>query len=212
MIHLTTIVHVKRSIRPGPSTSLHPAVSTDPTDRIIADFRVTMTQLKCAMSERLLRLGVSMAQLHILYTLHRSGEMPMSRLADVLNVSLSNATGLIDRLEERGYIERTRVPEDRRVVMVHLTASGCQMIDEQDALADDLLRSVLSRLKPAQILTIAQATADLRAAVEATTAQVPDRHPISTPTPRSPSTIRDTEGPSGVTQPRHHLATTSRRD
>lgn len=197
---------------PGPSTSLHPTVKTDPTDRIVADFRVTMTQLKCAMSERLLRLGVSMAQLHILYTLHRSGEMPMSRLADVLNVSLSNATGLIDRLEERGYIERTRVREDRRVVMVHLTASGVQMIDEQDALADDLLRSMLSRLKPAQILTIAQATADLRAAVEATTAPVPDRHPISTPTPRSTSTMRGTEGLSGVTQPRHQLATTSRRD
>ena len=195
---------------PVPSTSLHPTVETDPTDRIIADFRVTMTQLKCAMSERLLRLGVSMAQVHILYTLHRSGEMPMSRLADVLNVSLSNATGLIDRLEERGYIERTRVPEDRRVVMVHLTASGVQMIDEQDALADDLLRTVLSRLKPAQILTIAQATADLRAAVEATTAPVPDRHPVSTPTPRSPSTIRDTEVPSASATP--HLATTSRRD
>ena len=121
MIHLSKIVHVTRTIVPGPSDTSHPAVKADPTDRIIADFRVTMTQLKCAMSERLLRLGVSMAQVHILYTLHRSGEMPMSRLADVLNVSLSNATGLIDRIEERGFIERTRVPEDRRVVIVRLT-------------------------------------------------------------------------------------------
>ena len=40
----------------------------------------------------------------------------MSRLADVAGVSLSNATGLVDRMEERGYIERTRVPEDRRIV------------------------------------------------------------------------------------------------
>ena len=63
-----------------------------------------------------------MAQLHILYTLQRNGEMPMSRLAEVLNVSLSNATGLIDRIEERGFIERTRVPEDRRIVLVRVTA------------------------------------------------------------------------------------------
>ena len=76
-----------------------------------------MGQIKCASSERLVRLGISMAQLHILYTLQRSGEMPMSRLADVLNVSVSNATGLIDRIEERGFVERTRVPEDRRVVL-----------------------------------------------------------------------------------------------
>ena len=55
--------------------------------------------MKCAMSQRLVRIGISMAQLNILYTLHRSGEMSMSRLADVLNVSVSNATGLIDRME-----------------------------------------------------------------------------------------------------------------
>jgi DNA-binding MarR family transcriptional regulator len=212
MIHLRKIVHVTRTIVPGPSESAHPIAKADPTERIITDFRVTVTQLKCAMSERLLRLGVSMAQVNILYTLHRSGEMPMSRLAELLNVSLSNATGLIDRLEERGYLERTRVPEDRRVVIVRLTAGGVQLIDQQDAMTDGLLRTVLGRLKPGQLLTIAQATADLRAAVEATTAPIPDRHPFSTPAPRSPSTMRGTEDPSGATRPAHHLATTSRRD
>ena len=60
-----------------------------------------MSELKCASSERLLRLGVSMAQLNIMYMLQRNGEMTMSHLADVLNVSFSNATGLIDRMEER---------------------------------------------------------------------------------------------------------------
>jgi DNA-binding MarR family transcriptional regulator len=212
MIHLTKIVHVTRTIVLGASDPAHSPIKADPTDRIITDFRVTMTQIKCAMSERLLRLGVSMAQVNILYTLHRSGEMPMSRLADVLNVSLSSATGLIDRLEERGYLERTRVPEDRRVVIVRLTVAGAQLLDEQDAMTDGLLRTVLGRLKPSQLVTVAQATADLRAAVEATTAPIPDRHPISTPAPRSPSTMRETEDPSGSTRASHHLATTPRRD
>lgn len=204
MIHLTKIVHVTRTIVPS--------AKADPTDRIITDYRATMTQLKSAMSERLLRLGISMAQLHILYTLHRSGEMPMSRLADVLNVSLSNATGLIDRLEERGYLERTRVPEDRRVVIIRLTTAGVQMLVEQDAMTDELLRTVLGRLTPSQLIVVARATADLRAALEATTGQAPDRHPISTPAPRSPSTMRGAEGPSGGTRPGHHLTSTSRRD
>ena len=65
-----------------------------------------------------------MAQLHIMYTLQRHGEMTMSQLADVLNVSFSNATGLIDRIEERGFIERIRVPEDRRIVVVRVTDRG----------------------------------------------------------------------------------------
>lgn len=212
MIQSSKIVHVTRTIVPGAGDLAHPAVKADPTDRIITDFRVTMTQLKCAMSERLLRLGVSMAQVNILYTLHRSGQMPMSRLADVLNVSLSSATGLIDRLEERGYLERTRVPEDRRVVLVSLTAAGAQLLDEQDAMTDGLLRTVLARLRPSQLVTVAQATADLRAAVEATTAPIPDRHPVSTPAPRSPSTMRGIERPSRDPQPTPNLATTSRRD
>ena len=78
----------------------------------------TGAKIPAAMSERLVRLGVSMAQFHIMVTLQRNGLMPMSRLADLLGVSQSNASGLIDRLEERGYVERTRVAEDRRVVLL----------------------------------------------------------------------------------------------
>ncbi len=211
MIDSHTIVHVTRTITPRAGKTAGQIGKADPTARIIADFRVTMTQLKCAMSERLLRLGVSMAQVNILYTLQRSGEMPMSRLADVLNVSLSNATGLIDRLEERGYLERTRVPQDRRVVIVRLTAAGAQMLEEQDAMTDGLLRTVLARLKPGQLLTVAQATSDLRAAVEATTAPMLGRHASSTPAPRSSSTVRGTVGRSVATGPGSHLATTPGR-
>lgn len=165
----------------------------DPMAPIIADFRATMTQLKCAASERLLRLGVSMAQLNIMYTVQRNGEMTMSGLADVLNVSLSNASGLIDRMEERGFVERTRVPEDRRIVLVHVTADGARMLEEVDALSDELLRSVLGRVKPSQLPGIAHAVAELREALEATIGYRADRHPISTTTPRSPSTMPDVE-------------------
>ncbi len=172
-------------------TAVAPA---DPTASIIADFRATMTELKCASSERLLRLGVSMAQLNIMYTVQRNGEMSMSHLADTLNVSLSNTSGLIDRMEERGFVERTRVPEDRRVVMVRVTADGARMLEEVDALSDDLLRAVLGRVKPSQLPGIARAIADLRGALAATTGYHADRHPISTATPRSPSTIGSAPG------------------
>src|SRR4029078_7221759 len=150
------------------------------------DFRVTIGAMKCAMSERLVRLGISMAQLHIMYTLERDGEMTMSRLADVLGVSLSNASVLVDRMEDRGYIERTRVPEDRRVVLVRVTEAGTRMIQTNDALSDELMRAVLGRLNPAELPVIARATAEVRAALEATTAQ-PARNLHETPTPSSRS-------------------------
>jgi nitronate monooxygenase len=110
----------------------------------------------------------------------------MSRLADVLNVSLSNATGLVDRIEERGFIERSRVPEDRRVVLVRITEDGARILEENDALSDDLMRDVLRHLDPTQLQIIARAMADFRASLETAVVGPPrDRHPLATPAPRS---------------------------
>jgi DNA-binding MarR family transcriptional regulator len=157
------MVHVTQTI-PVPATG-----SGDLIDQIIADFKLTTWAMKCAMSERLVRLGVSMAQFHIAVTLQRNGVMTMSRLADLLGVSLSNASGLVDRLEERGYVERTRVPEDRRIVMVRITDTGARLIEENDALSDELMRDVLGRLSPDELPAIARATAEVRRALETTT-------------------------------------------
>ena len=135
-------------------------------------------------------MGISMAQLHIMYTLQRSGEMPMSRLAEVLQVSLSNATGLIDRIEERGFVERTRVPEDRRVVMIRVTDAGRRMLEEVDAIGADLLRSVFGRIGQSQVAAVGRAIAELRRGLEETTGVTADPHAVSTPPPRSNATIR----------------------
>jgi DNA-binding MarR family transcriptional regulator len=169
MIHRNIMVHVTQTIS-TPSTT-----AATLTEQIIADFKVTTWAMKCAMSERLVRLGVSMAQFHIMVTLQRNGVMPMSRLADLLGASQSNASGLIDRLEERGYVARTRVPEDRRIVLVQVTEAGTRLIEENDALSDELMRDVLGRLDRAELPVIARASAGMRAALEAT-ATLPARN------------------------------------
>ena len=150
-----------------------------------------MNQMKCASSERLVRNGISMAQLHILYTLQRGGEMPMSRLAEVLHVSLSNATGLIDRIEERGFVERTRVPEDRRVVVIRVTDAGRRMLDEVDAISSELLRSVFARIGRTQLAGVGRAIAELRRALEEATGVPSDPQTAHT---RAPSTDVTTRG------------------
>ena len=128
MVHVDTIVRMRMIIQMTRSTA---PTRSDPTPMptvakaaIIADFRASMGELKCIGSERLVRQGISMAQLHVLNLVESHGEMAMSRLADMLDVSLSNATGLIDRVEERGFVERIRVATDRRMVMVRLTPAG----------------------------------------------------------------------------------------
>ncbi len=89
----------------------------------------------------------------------------MSRLADLLDVSLSNATGLIDRMEERGLVERVRVPEDRRIVLVRASSEGDRVRGEIEALKHDRIRSVLGRLDPAKLARMRAVVQDLRGAL-----------------------------------------------
>jgi DNA-binding MarR family transcriptional regulator len=49
---------------------------------------------------------------------------PMSALAGVLHCDASNVTGIVDRLEERGYAARRPHPDDRRVKLLALTPEG----------------------------------------------------------------------------------------
>jgi len=65
-----------------------------------------------------------MAHLQTLWILQESGPMPMTHLADVLGVALPNATGIVDRMEQRGLVERVRDDADRRVVTVRPTQAG----------------------------------------------------------------------------------------
>lgn len=64
--------------------------------------------------------------------------VPMSALAQGLACDPSNVTGLIDRIERLGFVERTLHPSDRRVRLLALTAAGKKMRDkiEHEMLSD----------------------------------------------------------------------------
>jgi DNA-binding MarR family transcriptional regulator len=68
--------------------------------------------------------GLSTAQLDVLRRLRHHGPTPMRRLAERLNCEASNLTGLVDRLEIRGLVERRPDPGDRRVRLLALTDEG----------------------------------------------------------------------------------------
>jgi MarR family transcriptional regulator, organic hydroperoxide resistance regulator len=69
---------------------------------------------------------------HAIHTIPREG-LTMGALADELSCDASNATGLVDRLERRGLIERRVDESDRRVKRVCLTASGRRMREKIEA-------------------------------------------------------------------------------
>jgi len=64
------------------------------------------------------------AQLMALKWLDPDSPLPMRELAHALRCDNSNVTGIVDRLEERGLVERRACERDRRVKMLVVTDSG----------------------------------------------------------------------------------------
>jgi DNA-binding MarR family transcriptional regulator len=150
------------------------AASTEAVERIIGDFMTAVRELRCRGTERLVKQAVSMTHLHVMWLLEHHSDLTMGHLADMLDVSLSNATGLIDRMEERGFVERVRVPDDRRIVQVRLSAKGRAMLEEVEVLKSTVLRGVLGRLDRSQLDRLATTIEDVRQAIDAETAADPD--------------------------------------
>jgi DNA-binding MarR family transcriptional regulator len=135
------------------------------TQAILATLVDIVSSVRCEGSGRLVKLGVSMTHLHVLWMLQHHGDLPMSRVADLLDASLSSATGIIDRMEERGLVERARDRADRRVVLVRLADGGRQALEDIEAVRHGRMTGILSALAPTQLACLATVLADIRTAV-----------------------------------------------
>jgi DNA-binding MarR family transcriptional regulator len=72
-------------------------------------------------------LGLSPPQAHALKVLRPGNPIAMRELADGLHCDPSNITGIVDRLEARGLVERRAAPGDRRVKTLVLTGGGVRL-------------------------------------------------------------------------------------
>jgi MarR family transcriptional regulator, organic hydroperoxide resistance regulator len=89
-------------------------------------FEIGMVQ-RGRVGARLGELGLTFAQAHALRLLDPERPLPMSALAERLFCDASNVTGIADRLEARGLIERRASEGDRRVKALALTAAGVEL-------------------------------------------------------------------------------------
>jgi DNA-binding MarR family transcriptional regulator len=70
------------------------------------------------------RYQVSAPQLHCLLALSEQGPLHPSQIAKYIMVKSSTVTGIIDRLESKGLVSRSRNSPDRRVINIQLTEEG----------------------------------------------------------------------------------------
>lgn len=95
----------------------------------LADF-VLFTQRSCILnlSTKLNEGHVSYAQFFLMTYLSSEEFLTMSDIAKKMGHSTAAATGLVDRLEKLGYVDRGHATEDRRKIMVRLTRKGVELV------------------------------------------------------------------------------------
>ena len=133
--------------------------STDDTtlsdvEAILGHFGSLMRHVAGWHAPDFLGLEVTMSQAKCLYVVSLRPGIGMSALAEQLDIGLSSASGLVDRLVEHGYLERHEDPADRRQQQVLLTPAGAAVVERIRELNAELLRRLLAGLTDTELRSL----------------------------------------------------------
>ena len=117
----------------------------------VADFIMfTQRSFLLDLSRELNRGNVSYAQFFLLGYLSSEQQLTMTDISRKMGHSTAAATGLVDRLEKLGYVQRLHAADDRRKVMVQITIKGIQLVQPlRDNLASNVADVMASSNNPA---------------------------------------------------------------
>ncbi len=95
----------------------------------LADF-VLFTQRSCILnlSKELNRGNLSYPQFFLLTYLSSAEYLTMTDIAKKMGHSTAAATGLVDRIEKLGFVERVHASDDRRKILVRITSKGVELV------------------------------------------------------------------------------------
>ncbi|GIJ58421.1 hypothetical protein Vau01_059370 [Virgisporangium aurantiacum] len=108
-----------------------------------------------AQSDRLMTEGLARADAHrwhyaVLASLQEFGPGSQATLSRRTGIYRSDMVGILNELSERGFVERTPDPDDRRRNVITITARGGRQLRRLDKLLDDLHEELLTPLLPAE--------------------------------------------------------------
>ncbi|MCR9192016.1 MAG: MarR family transcriptional regulator [Gammaproteobacteria bacterium] len=99
--------------------------------------------------------GITVPQLVCLYEIYEKGVMTLSVLSKHVHLACSTLVGIIDRLEEKGLLMRTRNTEDRRVIFIEITDKGRQFVSTSPHLLHHILDEKFKVIPEADQILIA---------------------------------------------------------
>ena len=116
-------------------------------DRLLRSFALTDSQFNILM---LLKYQVE------------KGEINQTRLGQMLLVNRSNVTGLIDRMEKAGWVERVGESGDRRVKRIKVTAAGRRLVERAEKVYFTRVEQVMGTLNADERCKLCQMLERLR--------------------------------------------------
>lgn len=116
----------------------------------------TAASVAHAHAEAFKPFGISGAQYNVLRILRGAGEAGLCRneVGERLVTKVPDVTRLIDRLEDRGLVERTREGADRRFVTTRITAAGRELLAEIEAPLIELEKRVFGHMSDEQLRSL----------------------------------------------------------
>ncbi len=140
--------------------SNHSVVSNDPVasnqlvERAIDGYRELVERLSASHQPEFPDSSLTMAQMRVLMLLSVVGEARMSDLAPKLGISLSTLSSLVERLVEADLAKRREDERDRRNVLVSLTPSGANVLENLQELGARQLRELLNHLDEIELRAV----------------------------------------------------------
>ncbi|MGI5836978.1 MAG: MarR family transcriptional regulator [Chloroflexota bacterium] len=102
-------------------------------------------------------LELTMPQLKVLFLAGGAEPMPAGKIARALGMTLSTATGVVDRLVNQGLIQRLENPNDRRIVLLQATPAGAELLERLLSAGLRYFHEILDRLSLDDLRTVARA-------------------------------------------------------
>lgn len=118
------------------------------------------------------KFGITGPQLWVLKTISQNESLSLRDLSDRMYLHPSTITGVVDRLEKKGYVARKRDQVDRRVIYVGLTAKGKMLAKRAPNPAQGKMIYGLKNLKKRELNLIYESVRKLVGIMEAQNVKV----------------------------------------
>jgi len=103
-----------------------------------------------------MNLNLTIGQLKSLFFLAYEGSTNLSKLAEALSVTPPNVTGIVERLVEQGLVSREENPENRRMLLLKLTADGRELIAKLRTSGLEHITGILNQLSDEELRALAK--------------------------------------------------------